>query len=87
MKNTLIKLRPCISTTDQRGSLTSLMALFTSGFSELLGMRSWFKSNHGVTRTGYYLLYPHTNLVLPRVLWFTQNLCGGLELASWSLAR
>lgn len=64
MKNTLIKLRPCISTTNQRSSLTSLMALFTSGFSEFLGMRSWFRSSHGVTRTGYHLLYPHTNLVL-----------------------
>ena len=87
MKHALINFRPCVSSKAQRGSLTSLMALFTSSFSEFLGVRSWFKSSHGVTRTGYHLLYPHTNLVFPGVLWFTQNLCGELGLANWSLAR
>ena len=67
MKHALINLRPCVSSKAQRGSLTSPVALFISSFSEFLGVRSWFKSSHGVTRTGYHLLYPHTNLVFPGV--------------------
>ena len=75
MKNTLVTLRPCISTKAHRGSLTSPMALFTSGFSELLALRPWFKSSHGDTRARHQL--PHSNLVFPGVhVVHPEPLCG-----------
>lgn len=77
MKTALVTLRPCISTKAQRGSLTSPMALFTSGFSELLAVRPWFKSSHGDTRAGHQLLNPPSNLVFPGVhVVHPEPLCG-----------
>lgn len=43
------------------------MALFISSFSELLAVKSWFKSSHGDTRAGHRFQDPHVNLALPGV--------------------